>query len=546
MKEAKRRFEKLKVDLGEKISMVSASRCNLLSRSLPNYQKEMLAYSDTIANNFHRLLVDLRSHHHHQYKVRSVLEEIRDLEAEEMPFNDQSLQDEFSTLSIPDPDKRRPLFDDDDDPLLDLGVDSPVEGEQDGKGSKTGGEDVEEAKKKQTESMQEPFRRVGDPFSFEQVAEQAKVKDLVLGGIEAELRALQNEVVTPREDPANHSSRSPAMRDNSGGSGEGETGARKDKPQADAHGDDVDDLLQLGGDELDNPSLLEQPLRENSSGHDNLFSQWNNFSSFMPETRDGTKSPLSGWEKELTGSPTPPVLTPVSSQDQPVSAATVSGDNASPHPVSPSQKAPSPLPVSSSNVDPLSPAAPSDPTALDESSLPEDVSIDKLLGLSVDTEAEDSGVASELLSGELQSLGISNSPPKSQNIAPSEHRPSSSSGLDAVDSTLFQYHSVQPQYQPQLAGANSALLPAGQQQVPSFRSPLGTSQGPPVFPTQGTMGMAMAPPKFGLVSPMAQGQGGTGNPSMVGAMRKGKEEEKKGNTWMNFFAHLDPLVNEKV
>ena len=76
----------MKFDLGEKIDMVSASRCNLLSRSLPNYQKEILSFFDDAANDFHKVLVDLRSHHHHQYKVRRLAEEIRDLELEESPF----------------------------------------------------------------------------------------------------------------------------------------------------------------------------------------------------------------------------------------------------------------------------------------------------------------------------------------------------------------------------------------------------------------------------------------------------------------------------
>ena len=69
MKETKARFEKMKVDLAEKIDMVTASRCNLLSRSLPTYQKEVLDFTDKSANEFHRMLVDLRGHHHHQYKV---------------------------------------------------------------------------------------------------------------------------------------------------------------------------------------------------------------------------------------------------------------------------------------------------------------------------------------------------------------------------------------------------------------------------------------------------------------------------------------------
>ena len=84
VKEAKSRFDKLKIDLTEKIGMVTASRCNLLSRSLPTYQKAMLSFSDSAATEFHRVLVDLRSHHHHQYKLHSDMEEIRDLEVHEL------------------------------------------------------------------------------------------------------------------------------------------------------------------------------------------------------------------------------------------------------------------------------------------------------------------------------------------------------------------------------------------------------------------------------------------------------------------------------
>ena len=513
-----------------------------------------------------------------------MLEEIRDLESEELPFNDRAVQDEFSALNIPEVGER-PLFDDSDDPLLDLGKDPPpsdrtTEGEGGAK-DETGASELEEAKKKQMDGVQEPFRRVGDPFSFEKVAEQAKVKDLVLGGIEAELKALQNEMVNPRDPTAGSQ---PHPRPSSGGSGGGGVGGggpvseggtnEGAKSQGGGQSDDIDDLLQLGDEDLDSPSLLDQPVSgedpSSTTGQqqqDYLVSEWNNFSAFMPATREGgTKSPLAGWEKELAGSPTPPPPSSSSSSLVPQDSTT---------PLSPTTAAASPsVPLNSSlgsngvpaaslesttnskpdpstanaqlPASPLSPpgSAAKDPTAMDDDTLTEDASIDKLLGLGANSDTNDSeGMASELLSDELQSLGISNSPPKAQNH--SESAAQSASGLGGINSALFQYHSVQSQYQVP-AGATRAVTGSG---TTSFRSPLGSSQGPPVFPTQGAMGMAMAPPKFGLVSPGPAAQAGSpaGGVPGGGVMRgRAKEEEKKGNTWMNFFAHLDPLANEKV
>lgn len=60
MKEAKKYFEKMKYNLIEKINMVAASRSNLLSHTLPQYQKEMLLYLDNAANELHKVLVVLR------------------------------------------------------------------------------------------------------------------------------------------------------------------------------------------------------------------------------------------------------------------------------------------------------------------------------------------------------------------------------------------------------------------------------------------------------------------------------------------------------
>lgn len=535
--------------------MVSASRCNLLSRSLPNYQKEVLGYSDTVANEFHNLLVDLRTHHHHQYKVRRVLEEIRDLEADELPFNDQPGVDgdEFSSLKLPEPNKKRPLFDGDDDPLLDLGAftEDPDRRSAASQRADRSGVDLEESRRQHEDKVQEPFRRVGDPFSFEQVAEQAKVKDLVLGGIEAEILALQNEVLNPRESSSDVSQAQMAqssMPSEGMAPGGGETGSRDDADE------NVDELLKLEDERVaDEHSTLDQGVTGDGSGRpqDKLVSEWDDFSAFMPSTRDHTKSPLSGWEQELMDSAAPPmdnILTPSTVQDSPAQAQPLSANKEPTESASVTQN-----PPVYSTVSPTTPLPPNGPTGGDKESAPRDVSVDELLGLG-DRNADraDSGTADQLLSEELQSLGLS--PPKSHNfpqekssVVPAPHAPASS-GLTSIDPALFQLHSAQAQYPlPQTAlGANGS-------QVSPFRSPLGISQCPPVFPTQGSMGVVMAPPKFGLVSSAMQGPGGVAVPARtpvegIAKESSGKEGDKgqKGTAWMNFFAHLDPLVNEKV
>ena len=276
MKESKQRYEKLKFDLGEKIDMVSASRCNLLSRSLPYYQKEILSFYDDAANEFHKILVDLRSHHHHQYKVRRLAEEIRDLEAEESPFSDESgLLGTSGSL-------------DDDVPLLDIGAGGAAPAVD---GANEGGA----LKKKPKEGP--PKKMLGsDQFSIEKIQEEAKVKDLALSGIEAELRELQKEVLQPSSNeeglPPSSTSPKPSQSDQS----EATTAKVSDEPTSEFR-----DLLQLDDDEATEEPHLQAPQ---SSSQDKLFDDWSSFSAFMPTSLERTKSPTSGWEKELlSGSP---------------------------------------------------------------------------------------------------------------------------------------------------------------------------------------------------------------------------------------------------
>ena len=553
VKDTKRRFEKLKVDLGEKIAMVSASRCNLFSRSLPGYQKEVLGYSDTVANEFHNLLVNLRSHHHHQYKVRRVLEEIRDLEVDEVPFTDRRAADgdEFSSLSLPESRERRPLFDGDDDPMLDLAAPTPDSAKSD--------VDTDTLKQELDEKTQDTFRRVDDPFSVEEVVEQAGVRDLVLGGIEAELQALQNEVLNPREVPMGgakspRTQTSPEVSRPQGNVEVEEEGVELEKSQA---GIEIDDLLKLGDGLVDDQALL-SALSQQEAGpageeKDQLVNEWDNFSAFMSTTRDQSKSPLSGWEKEWVGSnaATPSldsILAPSSLGLDAADSATlpstvktedVTDDNTEFNPMvsaTPSEPLPSSdvisaetlpssdvtsaetLPSGSSDVTSAGPLPSTSPEPLPPlSGAPQNntSSMDGLLGLGkAGADSADAGAADDLLSEELKSLGLS--PPKSQNSTPS------SSGLGSINSSLFQLHSTQHYYQP----------PA-------------TSQGPPMFPAQGGVGIGATPPKFGLVSPSTQPPV-AGQAAMAPGVGVAKEDDKKGTSWMNFFAHLDPLVNEKA
>ncbi len=590
--------------------MVSASRCNLLSRSLPNYQKEVLDYTDMVANEFHNLLVDLRTHHHHQYKVRRVLEEIRDLEAEEMPFNDQPGMDngdQFSALQLPEASDQWPLLDENDEPLLDLGADGNS-GDAKGKsGAETGkdggkgrGGDVDGSskdpkagpKQKSTPQQQGEIRRVGDPFSMEEVAEQARVNDLVLGGIEAELKALQNEVITPREapPPRGQSSTSPVA---PAAGKKSEASDQTSKSQAEK---EIDDLLKLDSDLPDDSSLLfelekkqkQQGGEEPPTSQDTLTSEWNNFSAFMPATREegGAKSPLSGWERELMGSSgdlpdplSPSELAVGESRDPATSVPSSSSSKAETSksldiPVSTQSSIAPPSSTASSAAAPASTPLPQfgdntdhAPKDTPPGGADNDTSIDKLLGLSNGANSADSsgggrgGVADELLSEELHSLGISHVKKSSSEQHSTGCTTSTSSDISSIDSSLFGLHSSQPSLPPPgVLGARPGMYPIGQlpqqppQQVSPFRSPLGTTQGPPVFPTQGAMGMVMAPPKFGLVGPTAGAtpgmqQVGVAPPAAVGGAPPtggGAKEEEKGKTWMNFFAHLDPLVNEKA
>ena len=71
MKQAKEQYDKMKDDVTEKISMLNASRCSLLSRSLPSYQEAALEFFENASGELQTVLSDFKSSHHHQYKIKS-------------------------------------------------------------------------------------------------------------------------------------------------------------------------------------------------------------------------------------------------------------------------------------------------------------------------------------------------------------------------------------------------------------------------------------------------------------------------------------------
>ena len=110
--------------MAEKIDMVAASRCNLISCSLPYYQKALLAFLDHSATEYHSVLETLRTYNRdqHQYQERKLIEEIRDLElGEPMASDPQSPVHPPAQSHRPALQGSRGAAEEDDEMLLDVG-----------------------------------------------------------------------------------------------------------------------------------------------------------------------------------------------------------------------------------------------------------------------------------------------------------------------------------------------------------------------------------------------------------------------------------------
>ena len=487
MKNTKHRFERLKSDLTEKINMVSASRSNLLSRLLPIYQKELLAFTDKWAGEYHKIMADLRSRHHHQYKLKNIMEEIRDLELQEA-----------AAFELPPPDigpgmpsTSTEQLSDNDEPLIDVGGFDPT--------SPPGQQQQRQQQQQSGQSFED---------SLLTIEQEARVNDLQLSGIEAEFQ----EASSPQKQPL------PPPSDN--------TPTATDKAEG--------DLLQLSPQHQASSDLLDSSPSDGQNQTDQLFDEWSTFSAFMPAVKSSAESGLSDWEKEFMQD------TPSSTEDpflglDPLGSSSTTGQEKE------GDQSALQLLESALNAPPSrdTPALPA------ESVVSTDSTLDELLGMGGEQQPQpkESTVEEDLMTlSQQQPITSSTTPSLLDSPLTQGAGDKDKGGLESLDLAYFQENPPPSSLQnpPLQQSGQPLLLPTTQQMhmlpitgPPMFQSPLTTSQGP-IFPPQLPMG-----------SQMPSGSGGAQPIPKRGAKVK-EEAEKKGTSWMNVFAHLDPLVNEKV
>lgn len=69
VKDNRKKFEKLKYDVCQKIDLLSASRCNLLSATLAAYQQSMLKFLEQTAKSYQTVLDQFRGHPSYQFTI---------------------------------------------------------------------------------------------------------------------------------------------------------------------------------------------------------------------------------------------------------------------------------------------------------------------------------------------------------------------------------------------------------------------------------------------------------------------------------------------
>jgi len=73
--------------------MLNASRCSLLSRSLPHYQEATLTFWENTSLELHNVLDDFSTAHLHQYKVKSDVADEENCEEDKIPSTDSDDDD---------------------------------------------------------------------------------------------------------------------------------------------------------------------------------------------------------------------------------------------------------------------------------------------------------------------------------------------------------------------------------------------------------------------------------------------------------------------
>ncbi len=69
MKVTKKKFDKCKVDVIQKVDLLSASRCNLLSATLVAYQQSLLKFWENTSNSLTKVYEQFRGHPSYQFQM---------------------------------------------------------------------------------------------------------------------------------------------------------------------------------------------------------------------------------------------------------------------------------------------------------------------------------------------------------------------------------------------------------------------------------------------------------------------------------------------
>lgn len=68
----KLRFDKLKNDVCQKVDLLGASRCNLLSHTLANYQNVLLHYLDKSSRTLSAVQESFKGYQHYEFNMLKV------------------------------------------------------------------------------------------------------------------------------------------------------------------------------------------------------------------------------------------------------------------------------------------------------------------------------------------------------------------------------------------------------------------------------------------------------------------------------------------
>ena len=129
MKKTKKHFEKMKVDVMQKVDLLSASRCNLLSSTLATYQQALLKFWENTSRTMSQVLEQFKGYPTYQFQMLKHLnpddflkgdkeEKIKEIKIDEETHVDK--KDDGKDAEVAQETTERINDDDDDDTLISL------------------------------------------------------------------------------------------------------------------------------------------------------------------------------------------------------------------------------------------------------------------------------------------------------------------------------------------------------------------------------------------------------------------------------------------